>query len=673
MLLYTSDWSGTRQVYAVRSAAARPTLAQLTTGRPARCTGGNPCGFHRVVPSPDGRRLLVWDYVTQGRWEWTLYLAAADGTARRRVGVSDDLFHTAAWSPDSKRFAYVTRKGVHVVRANGTGGRTLPLEGARDLGWSPDGHLAAGGGGRIVVWARDLRRVAVIVGSDVTWSRAGRWLAYVDAGGVVVSRPDGSGRRRFGSRTGGPIAWAPGDRFLAFHGTEGIVVAARAGGAPRIVARSGFYEWSPTRPELAIATDTELVLAGDTTRVLAPGRARAFAWAPDGTSLAYVACGLCRFPSWLDGDLRLVSRTGSVRTLVRTSEAAGGSIDDLRWYRPVRTTRFRPVTPRTVARATADGIEATRPIERIAADGDRLAYASCGHLFVWAPASGSVEEVGSESLEPNCSSATYNAGIGVGAIALAGDRVASVWAGGGNTTVWWLGTTSVASATTTTLVEGAATRGSALTPWRGQLASWPVGAGGLLAFSTWTERPDALDARTTSQSVRLAPAGGCPCPELASSPGPFVPHDVSGGRIVVGGDNETRLYDATGRQLLSVPVSPLAAQLDAGDLVVVVRGELRHFDAAGGALLHRWTLPDVPAGTACARLFCSRPPRLVLEDAARGLAAYTLDGAVHVVRLADGTDTTVAPGTAARFLDTGLVVLDGAELRLLPFGRLPQP
>jgi hypothetical protein len=61
----------------------------------------------------------------------------------------------------------------------------------------------------------------------------------------------------------------------------------------------------------------------------------------------------------------------------------------------------------------------------------------------------------------------------------------------------------------------------------------------------------------------------------------------------------------------------------------------------------------------------------VLDDAARGLAVYVLDGEIHVLRLIDGADRVVAKGTLARFLDAGLVYADGSTLRLVPFEQLP--
>ena len=686
VLLYTSDWSGTRQVYAVHGLPRRPRLAQLTRGRPARCTDGHPCGYDRVIASPDGRWIAYWDFVTRAYWRWQLFVAAANGDSPRRLVESNSLFREAAWSPDSRRLAYFAEDGVHIVGRDGRG--HTKLRGHPPLRWSPDGRYLAFRAGsrlaaspaRVVVAHADTLELRVLDGGVFAWSRSGRWLAIRDDGDVFVVRPDGSGRRRVAAASSEAPAWSVGDRYLAITGTRTVAVATVATGAVRVFGVGGSVAWSPTRAELAVAGDTAVSLVSlpsGTIRTLAPDPARELAWAPDGDRLAYETCRRCPVPLWwADTDLRFVTRGGVARTVVPTTAAAGGSIAEITWtVRGAR--RYRPVEPRTVAAFVADGIQAPRPIELVVADGDRVAYASCGHVFLWTPAVGRVTEVGSTSLEPRCNSSTYYAGFGLSQLALAGDRVATTWVGGGNTTVWWLGATSIATGAMATLGEGSATTAGPYVPWRGALAGQPTGAGDLLVFSTWTEAgapPGSSRIRVSSQTVRRAPIAGCPCPDVATSPGPLVPYDVVRGRIVAGGDNETRVYDGLGALVVSVPVSAAAAQLDGSDLVISVRGALLVHDVATGLLRHRWSLTDAPAAAPCARLTCRRDPTtLVLEDAARGLAAYTLGGQVHVVRLADGTDTTVASGTAARFMDSGLVVLDGRNLRLLRYERLPQP
>jgi hypothetical protein len=190
----------------------------------------------------------------------------------------------------------------------------------------------------------------------------------------------------------------------------------------------------------------------------------------------------------------------------------------------------------------------------------------------------------------------------------------------------------------------------------------------------WDEAyaPDRSRIVTTKEDVQRAEPGGCACPTLASSPGPLVPLDVDQGRIVAGGDNETWLLDATGKRLLSLPASPLAAQLSGSDLVLLVQGELRDYDATTGAPRHAWPLPDVPSGRDCDTPDgCYVTPPLALEDAAHGLVTYVFDGQVRLRRLAEGAGATVAAGTHSRFMETGLVYAEGRSLHLVPFDRLP--
>jgi hypothetical protein len=185
----------------------------------------------------------------------------------------------------------------------------------------------------------------------------------------------------------------------------------------------------------------------------------------------------------------------------------------------------------------------------------------------------------------------------------------------------------------------------------------------------------------TTQEIDRVDGITCPCTTLRTDPGPLVPLDTDGGRIVAGGDNSTVIIDANGNQLLSVPVVPLAAALSGNDLVILRQGELLDFDATTGSQTHRWPLPDVTSGRECGSKYCrpiyaDRPwpgPRLVLEDAARGLVAYVLDGNVHLLRLADGQDQVVGAGRLARFMDAGLVYADGSRLRLVSYDRLPLP
>jgi hypothetical protein len=156
------------------------------------------------------------------------------------------------------------------------------------------------------------------------------------------------------------------------------------------------------------------------------------------------------------------------------------------------------------------------------------------------------------------------------------------------------------------------------------------------------------------------------------------PLDADAGRIVASGDNATVVLDADGRQLLSIPVSTAAAQLAGSDLVVLVPGALRVYDATTGELLHSWPLPDVSFGGFCGvPMWECASPRLLLEGAARGMVVYLLDGKLHVLRLRDGADTVVADATAAQLDDSGLFYayrttgMWPGRVHFVPFSELP--
>jgi hypothetical protein len=401
-------------------------------------------------------------------------------------------------------------------------------------------------------------------------------------------------------------------------------------------------------------------------------------WSPNGRALAYLV-GTGALTDWTSSDLVITNLSGVTRTVIRGSRRYGGSIGEPVWTRPPAGLRYRRPAPRSVAVVSPDGLIAPWPIERLASEGDRVAYVSCGHIFVWTPSSRNVVQTEpSASLAPACQSERYYTSYKVYGLALAADRVGFGSVCCSNGRAWWLGGTGGPVRKTFTLGRGYATNGGPYKPAAGgELVGELAGSGDLLVFSAWTEDygPNRLSIVTTRQEIRRAVVGGCPCPTIASSPGPLVPFDVDRGRIVAGGDNETWVLDGNGTRLLTVEASPAAAQLSGSDLVVLRRGELRDYDSGTGAHLHTWPLPDVPSGAECETpnsIRCSQP-RLALEDAARGLVTYVLDGQVHVLRLADGADVIVASGATARFIDSGLVYANSLRLRLVPFDRLPLP
>jgi Tol biopolymer transport system component len=693
-LLYRSDWSGTSQIYSVDPTGKRP-AAQLTSGRPPAC-GEAACGYGDPVPSPDGRALLFSDWAScePASHPASVFLARADGTHRRRLARQGQFSCypglTGAWSPDSRQIAYQLGDRIHVVRRDGGGERILA--GLRPV-WRPHGgglafERVSNDGGR-TLWVERNRRVKMVAGSlfadHFAWSPTGRWIGYTrprlprtsGQSDLVVVSPDGTRRRTL--LTGflhGP-SWSSDGRFLTAWTVEGIAVVDVEAREKQLLPLGSVLAWRLRGHEAAIEGPDGIYLVDVATgdkRLLSSDAANEAEWSPDGTQLAYVMRERNAWP-FAHGDLKIATISGRVRTVIRSEGDFGGSISALVWARPPASVRYRPAKRRTVANVSADELVAPWPVTRIATDGTTVAYASCGHVFVWTPASKRVVQTEPiASMTPSCSTPNHYVAFWIYTLALSGDRVAWGSLTGNMGQSWALGVGS-ATAPGDIAKLGSIQSANGCAVGAGGLGDL-TGAGSLLVFSTWRDEPRCPKARTLEQRIHRVGVEGCPCPTIASALGPLAPFDVDGGRIVVGGDNATELLDSDGRRLLSVPVSPLAAQLAGSHLVLLMQGGLRDYDAASGALLHAWPLPDVPSGGECGSPHsgtweCRWDARLVLEDAARGLVAYVLDRHVRLLRLADGADAVVAAGTLARFTAEGLVYVDGKRIHLTPFESLP--
>jgi hypothetical protein len=398
-------------------------------------------------------------------------------------------------------------------------------------------------------------------------------------------------------------------------------------------------------------------------------RARTFAravhdisWSPDGSSLLFVqGCEDANGDAESTGDVQSVTPSGQVRTLVSAAKPFGGQIESAAWTMVPSGLRYRAPQP-------VSGVFAGGPVQKLATDGDRVGYAACGRVEVWDASSGRTTEVQASG----ACEAPFSRSGHVGTLALAGDRV-----------LWWSAYTGLGfrwsmyeaklGAAPVEVANGYGNLGS--TPADG--AGTAGGADTLLVMSTWKLHHDSGRTVVDQQTIERVEPPGCPCAAISTSPGPYTPLDVDQGRILVSGENETRILAADGTILLSLPVPTLAAQLNGSQLVIASGNQLRVYDATTGALGAAWPLAIEPAGHDCDPYgdpscnWGSPPTPLTLEDVARGLAVYVLDGRVHVIRLSDGTDDDVGPGTLARFTDAGLVYADGARIHLVPYNTLP--
>jgi hypothetical protein len=583
-LLYSSDWLGPTQIFAVDPAHEKP-LGEVTFRHLPPCSAGRypiTCGFIDPVPAPDGRHIV---FRINGLDQSALWVANANGTDPHVIVPNLPFADpgpghlTVSWSADSRRIRY----GDQALRIDGSTARCC----------------------------------------SGSWRRSRREYQGYDES--VVS-PDG--------------------RWVAFTKDGRIGIANRRTNRARLQTdHVGFN----------------------------------LAWSPDSKSLAYIS-GFMHFGTASTGDLRVLTLAGKVRTIVARDSPYGGEIVSVAWTRTPAKVRYRKPTP-------ADGIYAGGEVTRLAADGPRVAFAACDGVKAWTPSAGPLLVV---SPNPYGGSLCFppTDRVAVTDVALAGDRIAYVRSGGGLTPPLELWASALTSPAPAVLARSGTTVGSHL---RG--VGTLAGAGGLLVYSTWDGRPETVSSGAgvivTAQSIYRVDLTGCPCPALASVPAQGEPVDVDDSRIVVlhafwpDGTWVSRtpslsILDHMGAELLSLPIDAAAAQLAEPDLVAAVGNSLVDFDSITGQRLHSWPVSSEPpardcpfwAGPDCIGFVYSEPPHYVLQDAAGGLAAYTLDGKLHVLRLADGKDSVVGYAVEARFMDDGLVYADGARIRLVPFDRL---
>jgi hypothetical protein len=631
------------------------------------------------LPSPDGR----WIVFARAGAIWVM---RPDGGGQRRLVAHGT---EPAWAPDSRGIAYVRfiegrRFGIRAIRVDGTGDRSLvsgepdnpPSSPTRTGGvvdspaWSPDGRsLAFARDGSVVILSGGLQRT-LVAGPDaeraegIRWSYDGRWLAFDDQDPVTelpvvrVVSVSGARRRTLPLR---PFAWSSRAALLAYAtggaGTPASVniLNVATGRVRKLVARAPYVN--------------------------------SLAWSPAGDAIAFsTAMALSEGP--IISELAVVTLKGHVRELDDGRRFPLPSLTA--WTTTPTGARFHPAE-RPGPIVVGDELRFREPIAELATDGDRVAYRTCLSIGVWYPGNDPVVPVRPEL--PLCSTGN----VALYGIALAGDTAAWGDLRGGNVKSNTLVAAPLVAGAPQTILAGGGHHTSG-DPRSEARAGFLLGAGSLLTFSTWRYCDDALPAcqvpygqgGVVSQTLWRARDPSwptvCPgadyglevgrCQALRTEPGPLRPLDTDGTRIVASGDNATLVLDADGRELLSLPVSTPAAQLDGSNLVLLLPGELRVYDTASGALLHTWPLPDVSSGADC-RLPGCNAPRLRLEDAARGLVAYILDGTLHLLRLADGADAIVHDGTAAQFGDTGLFYAYDARLpwrgriRFVRYDRLP--
>jgi Tol biopolymer transport system component len=200
-----------------------------------------------VAVSPDARAAAVtFEGMRTSELRVVTFASGRTRTLRRaQLGLD-----TVVWAPDGRRLAYVDRRGLHLIGADGRGDRLVARSAAGWAAWSPDGTRLAfastTGDGRAgtlrttldVITAAGRGRRTLFVdpapyGSqpDPVWSPDGSRISFIGSGPAGIGEvwtmaADGTQKRRlttsvapprgvpkFGSYPG---PWSPDGKWLAF-------------------------------------------------------------------------------------------------------------------------------------------------------------------------------------------------------------------------------------------------------------------------------------------------------------------------------------------------------------------------------------------------------------------------------------------------------------------------
>jgi WD40 repeat protein len=179
---------------------------------------------HTAAFSPDGRRLAFITDKTATVWD------LAQGKALFELAGHTNLVYSVAWSPDGSRLATASEDNTAQVWDAVDGQALLTLSGHQKAvtmaAWSPDGSrlATASRDGTVIVWeAATGKQIAQMkvdkeVVWDVAWSRDGNRLATANASGLVQVWDSMTGEAAFTlrghARWALSVAWSPDGRHL---------------------------------------------------------------------------------------------------------------------------------------------------------------------------------------------------------------------------------------------------------------------------------------------------------------------------------------------------------------------------------------------------------------------------------------------------------------------------
>jgi Tol biopolymer transport system component len=607
--------------YAESGAGGPLRLLLAGTNREGDITGA--LFFEGVAWAPSGKHFLYLVTAPPGQTEDQLWSSDLTGNERRLVARGASW--PPSWSPDGRKIAFPV-EGYGIWMADASGQRAHPLTAGNSDDkpiWSPDGRLIAYlssespspcGFDLMAVAPRGgaPHRLAQHVASGPSWSPHGKQIAFEGftactstpgssyPTGLYVADRRGRHARLIDRCADGAPAWSPDGKWIAVArgscvtsaATSGTWIEHQNGGGRRLLSTMVPYTvdvdnpvapvWAPDSRQLAVAAIAEGAGNTDIWVLNVNGDARQLT---EGSRYGYNNYG----PSWQPRNL--------------PPERLGGSV-------------VSPALP-TDTIVVNGVLQATRPVQAIAADGARVAiqYAAAQpadayrSIETWDAQSGSIvrfEGGGGDYQGP----------------AIAGDRLAYAGFEFGSYFLW------------------TATLGRPAAEFPGLCPSQPLcddplgdvaGKGSLLVFDSWKRPQSSCDQPCSGpkRDSRLFRIDNETAVQIASSSGELTPLAVDNGRILVDhGSGTLAILDANGAELVEVAAPGFTEpRLQGSDLVARAGGTLDDYDAASGVLMHAWPVP------ADAKL----------QDVQDGLAVYATSSDIHLLRLVDGHDSTIRP------------------------------